>query len=413
MVNSWSIKKISELADIKSGGTPPTTVSEYWDGDIVWVVPTDITNKKSKYITKSQRTITKLGLENSAAELLPKGTILLCSRATIGELAIAAQPMSTNQGFKNLVCHTDTDNEFLYYALQPLKTKMIEQASGSTFLEISKTALGDIQVLTPPLPEQRAIAAALSDVDEYISALEKLIDKKRVIKQGAMQELLTGKRRLPGFEGEWAKKRVGEIGYPYSGLTGKRKEHFGKGSAKYITFLNVLTNTIIDIKKLDFVDVSEEEKQNPVKYGDLFFNASSETPQEVGMCAVLLEPLNDTYLNSFCFGFRLTDTEVDGLYLSYFFNSNEGRKIMVLLAQGATRYNLSKTNFLETVIALPNKDEQKAIAQILFDMDAETDALIAKLEKAKQIKQGMMSELLTGRIRLIEEVVDNAEDKRS
>jgi len=259
-VNSWSIKKISELADIKSGGTPPTTVSEYWDGDIVWVVPTDITNKKSKYITKSQRTITKLGLENSAAELLPKGTILLCSRATIGELAIAAQPMSTNQGFKNLVCHTDTDNEFLYYALQPLKTKMIEQASGSTFLEISKTALGDIQVLTPPLPEQRAIAAALSDVDEYISALEKLIDKKRVIKQGAMQELLTGKRRLPGFEGEWAKKRVGEIGYPYSGLTGKRKEHFGKGSAKYITFLNVLTNTIIDIKKLDFVDVSEEEK---------------------------------------------------------------------------------------------------------------------------------------------------------
>lgn len=131
------------------------------------------------------------------------------------------------------------------------------------------------------------------------------------------------------------------------------------------------------------------------------------------MCAVLLEPLNDTYLNSFCFGFRLTDTEVDGLYLSYFFNSNEGRKIMVLLAQGATRYNLSKTNFLETVIALPNKDEQKAIAQILFDMDAEIDALIAKLEKAKQIKQGMMSELLTGRIRLIEEVVDNAEDKRS
>ena len=86
---------------------------------------------------------------------------------------------------------------------------------------------------------------------------------------------------------------------------------------------------------------------------------------------------------------------------------------MVLLAQGATRYNLSKTNFLETVIALPNKDEQKAIAQILFDMDAEIDALIAKLEKAKQIKQGMMSELLTGRIRLIEEVVDNAEDKRS
>ena len=118
------------------------------------------------------------------------------------------------------------------------------------------------------------------------------------------------------------------------------------------------------------------------------------------MCAVLTEHLENTYLNSFCFGFRITNTEMSPLFLSYFFNSQEGRKIMSVLAQGATRYNLSKTYFSDTIITVPEKDEQIAIATILHDMEDEIEELHTKLAKYQYIKHGMMSELLIGRIRL-------------
>ena len=119
------------------------------------------------------------------------------------------------------------------------------------------------------------------------------------------------------------------------------------------------------------------------------------------MCAALLDDVENTYLNSFCFGLRITNPEMYPLFLSYYFNSQEGRQIMKVLAQGATRYNLSKTNFSETIITVPDKEEQIAIAHLLLDMDVEIDTLFAKLEKARNMKKGMMSELLTGRIRLV------------
>ncbi|MCM1129591.1 MAG: restriction endonuclease subunit S [Alistipes senegalensis] len=193
----WYPKPIKTLANISSGGTPNTSIEKYWHGDIVWIVPTDITESHKKYISSSKRKITEKGMKNSAATLLPPGTLLLCTRATIGELAIAATPVSTNQGFKNLSCFDNVDNEWLYYAIQPMKETIIAQASGSTFLEISKTTLENIEILTPAdKSEQTAIAAVLADMDEEIAALENRLAKTRLLKSGMMQQLLTGKIRL-------------------------------------------------------------------------------------------------------------------------------------------------------------------------------------------------------------------------
>ena len=153
---------------------------------------------------------------------------------------------------------------------------------------------------------------------------------------------------------DWEVKTIGSLGYTYSGLSGKKKSDFGSGNAKYIPFLNILTNTQIDTNNLESVCVSNTEHQNNVAKGDLFFNTSSETPEEVGMCAVLSKDCPNTYLNSFCFGFRpFENNGANGIYLSYFFRGNSGRKLMSVLAQGATRYNLSKTNLLESSIYLP------------------------------------------------------------
>ena len=256
--------------------------------------------------------------------------------------------------------------------------------------------------VVPPINEQRAIATALSDVDALLGALERLIVKKRDLKQAAMQQLLTGQTRLPGFHGEWEVKTLGGLGSTFGGLTGKTKADFGEGAGRYITFMNVMTNVVIDCDTFESVKVAPTESQNRVLKGDLLFNGSSETPEEVAMCAVLDADVHNLYLNSFCFGFRFREgTEVDGLFLAYYLRNKEGRELMKSLAQGSTRYNLSKVALLKSPFRLPARAEQTAIAAVLTDMDAELAALELRLTKTRALKQGMMQELLTGKTRLV------------
>ena len=145
---------------------------------------------------ETHRSITHEGLASCSARLLPVGSLLLCSRATIGELKIAGEVICTNQGFKSLICNSDVSNEFLYYKLVTMKSQMIERAIGSTFLEISKKDTAILEITIPSYDEQTAIATILSDMDAEIAALETRRDKTRDIKQGMMQELLTGRIRL-------------------------------------------------------------------------------------------------------------------------------------------------------------------------------------------------------------------------
>lgn len=196
--NDWEVKSLGEVATIVGGGTPSTLNSAYWNGDIQWFTPAELSDSK-KYVSKSERTITERGLKESSAKLLPKGTVLLTTRASIGITAILENPASTNQGFQSLIAKNNCCSEFLYYVIPLIKDEMLSRASGSTFAEISAKKLSTITFQLPPLPEQQRIAKALSDVDALISTTEKLIQKKKNIKQGAMQNLLTGKKRLPGF----------------------------------------------------------------------------------------------------------------------------------------------------------------------------------------------------------------------
>ena len=192
----WETTALGRAADIRNGATPSTQVTGFWNGSIPWCTPTDITGTPGKYLFTTKRKLTAEGLTSCAASLLPTGALLLCSRATIGEVKIAASPVCTNQGFKSLVCKDGVSNEFLYYRLVTLKPQMMERAIGSTFLEIGKRDLAAIEVMLPPCDEQTAIATTLSDMDAEITALEAKLSKARQIKQGMMQELLTGRIRL-------------------------------------------------------------------------------------------------------------------------------------------------------------------------------------------------------------------------
>lgn len=196
--SDWGVKRLEDLADIRSGGTPSTGDAAAWDGAIPWCTPTDITALEGrKYLTTTNRTITEHGLRNSSAELIPAYSIVMTSRATIGECAINTTPMATNQGFKNLVPFDFVDVDFLYYLLSTQTQGLVGLSAGSTFLEIGKAQLRQYEIRLPPTKsEQTAIATILSDMDTEIAALETRRTKTRALKQAMMQELLTGRTRL-------------------------------------------------------------------------------------------------------------------------------------------------------------------------------------------------------------------------
>lgn len=192
----WKERAVSSLGKIYSGGTPSTSNTEYWDGDINWITPTDITKQDSRYINSSLRKITLEGLENSSAKLVPAGSLLICTRATIGAMAITSHEMCTNQGFKNIVPNSKTNIEFVYYLLTYNKHRMISKASGSTFLELSKTSFESMKFRMPPLKEQQKIATVLTNSDKEIELLEQQLADLQQEKKALMQVLLTGKKRV-------------------------------------------------------------------------------------------------------------------------------------------------------------------------------------------------------------------------
>lgn len=178
----WSTYHLSDIAEVVGGGTPDTTVSSLWNGDIQWFTPTEVGHQK--YVSKSARTITQLGLQKSSAKKLPAGSILLSSRATIGECSIAQRECTTNQGFQNLIPKKDTNNEFLYYLAQTKKHHFIKYASGSTFLEISNSEIKKTKCTVPGTEEQTQIAAFLSALDDRISVQNKIISKYETLIKG-------------------------------------------------------------------------------------------------------------------------------------------------------------------------------------------------------------------------------------
>ena len=194
----WVARPLCEVGDIKSGGTPNTTQAHFWNGGVPWCTPTDVTALRGrKYLIDTARTISTAGLQFSSAEVIPPRSLIMTSRATIGECAINIVPMTTNQGFKSIVTFAEIDVEFLYYLLTTQKTSLVALCAGSTFLEIGKKQLSGYMVTLPrDRVEQEAIATVLSDMDVDIAALEARRDKTHDLKQAMMQELLTGKTRL-------------------------------------------------------------------------------------------------------------------------------------------------------------------------------------------------------------------------
>ena len=203
--------------------------------------------------------------------------------------------------------------------------------------------------------------------------------------------------RFPEFSGEWTKTTLGKIGETFNGLTGKSGSDFGQGSP-YITYKSIFDNSKIDLSRVEYVTITDAERkkqtQNEVQYGDIFFTTSSETPDEVGMTSVLLDEVKDCYLNSFCFGYRLNSiTDVLPEYMRFYLRSNTIRRRLFVLAQGSTRFNISKGEVMGLTIKLPGTAEQRKIAQLLTMIEDRIATQIKIIEKLESLIKGLYERL--------------------
>ncbi|MBU7446102.1 restriction endonuclease subunit S [Lactiplantibacillus plantarum] len=196
--------------------------------------------------------------------------------------------------------------------------------------------------------------------------------------------------RFKGFTDPWEQRKLGKMGYTFTGLSGKTKEDFGHGNAKFVTYMNVFSSPVSNSEMVENVEV--DSKQHQVEYGDVFFTTSSETPQEVGMSSVWLETAENIYLNSFCFGYHPM-VEFDPYYLAFMLRSPVIRKKFMLLAQGISRYNISKNKVMEMLVPVPEIVEQQKIGSFFKQLDDTITLHQRKLAKLKELKQGYLQKM--------------------
>lgn len=395
----WGLWRLTDVARLESGHTPSRRRPEYWKGDIPWISLHDSNALDGPEISTTAQTIGPLGLANSSARLLPPGTVVFSRTATVGKATTMGREMATSQDFANYVCGPAVHNQYLVHLFRHMEPEWDRLKAGSTHNSIYMPVFRELEVLLPSVPEQHLIAAALGDVDALLDSLDRLIAKKRDIKQATMQQLLTGKTRLPGFDDSWETLTLGQL-FEFRNGVNANKGAYGRG----IQFINVLE--VINRPHLRAADVpgrvelpGHVRESFQVRRGDVLFNRTSETQVEVALASVYLDEVPVVF-GGFVIRGRPCDRRLDAVYSGYALRSKEVREQVIAKGQGAIRANVGQAELGTVRIHVPSLPEQMAIAAVLSDMDAEISALEARRGKTRAIKQGMMQELLTGRTRL-------------
>lgn len=377
----WEQRKLGNIVDFLDGQRKPLKESERTKGKYPYYGASGIIDYINDYLFDENLVL----LSEDGANIIDRN-YPVCFIAT-GKYWV-------NNHAHVLKVKTGVIDKFICESLERLDFTKFN--TGTAQPKLNQDICQKIVITIPNEDEQKCISEFLDRINNIITLHQRKLDKLQATKKALLQEMFPEegqdkpKRRFKGFTDAWEQRKLGSIGSTYTGLSGKTKEDFGHGEAQYITYLNVFQNTISNITMTDKVEI--DPTQNEVKYGDVLFTTSSETPEEVGMSSVWLGDTPNIYLNSFCFGFR-PNQKIDSYFLGYSLRAPYMRDKIKILAQGISRYNISKNKVMELEISLPNNEEQKLLGTFLQRIDLIITLHQHKLDKLKNLKQAYLNEM--------------------
>jgi type I restriction enzyme, S subunit len=384
-----------------SGGTPDRANVAYWAGSIPWISATTL--KRTRIYDSDQR-ITESAVR-SGSKLAPQGATLMLVRGMAlrreVRAGLAMRPVSFNQDVKALIPRPGLVPQYLTYSLHAQRARILELVSsaGSGTGVLDTGLLKRLPIWLPDSHEQKMIVDAIEDVDAAVEALERLIAKKQAIKLGMMQQLLTGKTRLPGFNGHWSRETVGAIADVKTGPFGSalhERDYVSQGTpiitVEHLGERGVVARDVPMVSHADRRRLSAYALHN----GDVVFSRVGSIDRN----ALISEQEEGWLFSGRLLRVRFNRSKADPAFLSSQFYSSTFKDAVRAVAVGQTMPSLNTAILKGILVTVPPLDEQRAIGQVSNDLDRELDALDCRLEKAKAIKQGMMQQLLTGRTRL-------------
>lgn len=390
----WEQCELGNISSSFSGGTPTATNKDYYVGTIPFIRSGEINEDKTELF------INEKALNESSAKMVEKGDILYAMYgATSGEVSISKLNGAINQAILAIIPTNGYDSNFIMQWLRNRKKFIVDTYIQGGQGNLSGAIVKSLNLNIPSYNEQYKIGVLLQTVDNLITIHQRKHDNLLKMKKSLLEKLFpnNGKTipsiRFKGFINVWEQHKLGDIGTTYTGLSGKSKEDFGHGLGRYVTYMNVFKNTIADETMTELIEIDNSQRE--VKYGDVFFTTSSETPEEVGMSSIWLYNSQNTYLNSFCFGYRLNnDIKINPYFLGYLLRSSEPRKALELLAQGISRFNISKTKVMDIEITIPgSNEEQYKIGKLMASIDNLITLHQRKVETLKKMKLSLLNQM--------------------
>jgi type I restriction enzyme, S subunit len=400
----WEVKPLKRISPKQSVGLV-INPSTYFDraGTVPLLVGSNVSENAIDPTTANR--ITEASNEMLFASRLAAGDLVTVRVGEPGVTAVVPPELDGCNCASMMIIrkHPSFDSHWLCYAMnsQHGRQQVEHVQYGTAQKQFNISDAVDFRLPVPPFHEQRAIAGALRDVDALLGALDRLIGKKRDLKQAAMQQLLTGQTRLSGFQNEWDQVRLGDLFSFKNGLN-KAKQFFGYGTpiVNYMDVFGRVGMYALDLKGR--VSLSKAELKNfDVQKGDVFFTRTSETREEIGVASVMLDEPTDTVFSGFVLRARPLCQRLNDRFKAYCFHSAQVRNQIISKASYTTRALTNGRILSEVSLAVPPLAEQIAIANVLSDMDEELTGLEQRREKTRALKQGMIQELLTGRTRLV------------
>ena len=353
----WNMCKLGDIAIVVGGGTPDTNTSQYWNGKIQWFTPSEI--GRNKYVDNSVRTISEEGLNKSSAKLLPIGTILLSSRATVGECSINKKECTTNQGFQSLIPKENISNEFVYYLIQTKRKDLIRKSCGSTFLEISANEVRKIVISIPTIKEQDKIANVLSLLDERIATQNKIIEDLKKLKSAISKHLFSRKDLLE------TTIRLADIATLKNGYAFQSSKYDTKGKWKILTIANVSGERYINDDDCNcIINLPNDIQDHQVlKEGDILISLTGNVGR-VSLCKAGNILLNQRV------GLLCITKNVNQEFLYQVLSSRRFENSMVACGQGAAQMNIGKGDVENFVLPYSsNANNIHLVARILHSYD--------------------------------------------